>query len=257
MASRTPPPSRLGTASLSALAEGAPARRRRPPLVTALAAALVAGGSLASWQALSGAQVDSVPLPEQSYAAPVQQVVQAVEAAGEPEPTEAQERAALLAAMPASSVWVPRLEATAPVSGAVEFVPSRYEDLLTLDIPASGQEVGWYGEGAPLAGGEQGTTLLASHASTRSDPGVFRELHRVQEGDLVWTRDESGRFQAWAVHALYSLDHDEFPDEYFAADGVRQLVLTTCGGTLNAQGYYAQNVIAVASPVKVDAGQRA
>ena len=262
----TPPPSSLAHADLSSLAAATRRRRRRPVWPLVPLTVLLVVGSGAVWQGTAGTVVDEVPLPEQTYAVAADEAVlaaqeqlagfeqPAVEETGpeEAEPSPEPDATAMtLAAMPYSSVWIPSLEAHAPISGSAEFVASSYDHVTTLSIPKSAKEVGWYSAGGALAGRGEGTTLLASHASTRKDPGVFREIYTMQPGDLVWTRDEEGRLQGWAVRHLWASDHDQFPEEYFAADGERQLVLTTCGGRLNSRGVYAQNVFAVATPVEV------
>ena len=48
---------------------------------------------------------------------------------------------------------------------------------------------------------------------------------------------------------VWNTDHKSFPQEYFSNEGERQLVLTTCGGRVNAQGYYRDNIFVIAKPV--------
>lgn len=222
-------------------------------------------------QGLVPKQVEQMPLPEQAFAVDADQAVQLARAQvvdsrqqSAPDPESAvdepeqqqQEEVDPVTAMQPFSVWIPSVGgeggAHALIEGSADFVDSSYDNVDTLRIPDDPKRAGWYSAGGALAGHQQGTTLIASHASTRQDPGVFRELHTLSVGDLVWTKDAAGVPQAWAVTELYHLEHAQFPQEYFAADGPRQLVLTTCGGRINEQGYYAENVFAVAVPVDVE-----
>ncbi len=43
-------------------------------------------------------------------------------------------------------------------------------------------------------------------------------------------------------------DHTAFPQEYWSAEGERQLVITTCGGRV-VGGQFKQNIFAIATPV--------
>lgn len=262
------PPSRPGYTSLSQMAQvtSAPSPRRPRRWLAAPVAAALLGGGLMVGQGLAPAQVETMPLPEQAFAVDADQALELARAQvvdsrqqSAPDPESAvdgsgqQQHLDPVTAMQPSSVWVPSLGGEGGVHALVEasadFVDSSYDHVQTLRIPNDPKRAGWYSAGGALAGHQQGTTLIASHASTRSDPGVFRELHTVSVGDLVWTKDAAGTPQAWAVTELYHLEHAQFPQEYFAADGPRRLVLTTCGGRINEQGYYAENVFAVAVPI--------
>lgn len=266
------PPSRLGYTSLSQMAQvtSAPSPRRPRRWLAAPVVAALLGGGLMVGQGLVPKQVEQMPLPEQAFAVDADQAVQLARAqvvdsrqqsAPDPqsavdEPEQQQEEVDPVTAMQPFSVWIPSLGgeggAHALIEASADFVDSSYDDVDTLRIPDDPKRAGWYSAGGALAGHQQGTTLIASHASTRSDPGVFRELHTISVGDLVWTKDAAGVPQAWAVTELYHLEHAQFPQEYFAADGPRQLVLTTCGGRINEQGYYAENVFAVAVPISAE-----
>lgn len=179
------------------------------------------------------------------------------------------------------SVLVPDLGIYSEIRGSDEFDESGYSAFYSLRIPANPHRSVWFSAGGPLtdtdtramtgfvrqssggdSGGQQkgarrvpermttGTALVASHISAgRSTRGAFYELHKADSGTLVWTKGFDGTLAAWRISSLWAADHTEFPQSYFSAEGPRQLVLTTCGGRLNNQGYYAQNVFVVARPV--------
>lgn len=64
-----------------------------------------------------------------------------------------------------------------------------------------------------------------------------------------------GKLSAWKVTRLHTMMHTEFPQEYWASDGVRQLVVTTCADYDPKKGFYTKNIFAVATPVDPDTGQ--
>ena len=154
--------------------------------------------------------------------------------------------------MAPSSVFMPAAQAYSPIEGNADFERSRYNDgFQTLSIPADPRYTAWYSDGAPLVGGEEGTTFLASHISASGQRGAFWNLHKMQGGEMIYTKDAAGAIQAWQVTQVRVLDHHSFPQEYWAADGERQLVIATCGGSVNAQGYYKDNVFVIADPVEM------
>lgn len=277
---RLPPPSRLGDVpSLRDAVRATGGRREvkasRLPIV-ALLLLMVASAAVVV-VGLRPPMVEAMPLPEQTFEISSQEAAQAVWNKERPvaspapvaqvEPARDVDEVAAsavpkqespsahpgpdfsIASMEPGSIWIPSLDGYAPAIGSAQFRDSLYPGLQTLWIPDEPTKAVWFSDGAPMAGGSEGTTLISSHASTLKNPGVFRTLHQVQPGAKIWTRAPNGSWQAWAVTKLWVADHEQFPQEYFAADGDRQLVVTTCGGRLNSRGYYAQNIFAVASPV--------
>lgn len=224
-------------------------RGRRRGWVTALVLLLALGatatGGYLVWDGMRGDEVVEMPLPEETFEiAPEEAVAQA---------DNSDTTAEGLAAMGPNQVWVPQLEgALATVVVEEEFEASNYSGLPTLVVPANPRTPVWYAGGGAMWGGQEGTTLIAAHVATRSNPGIFRGIEVLEAGDVVWTTDAEGRRQAWAVSQLWYAEHQAFPQEYFSPEGERRLVITTCGGRVNAYGYYAQNVFAVAVPVEVD-----
>lgn len=230
------------------------ARRRRrvtTAVVMVVALGLIALGAHFVMKGLAGETVEEMPLPEETFAVTEgEAVTRAQEQAGDPD--AGAEPPAGLEAMGPNQVWVPQLDpGLADARPDQEFVPSKYAGLPTLRIPSDPREAVWYSAGGPMWGGDEGTTLVAAHVATRKNPGVFRGIDKLQPGDVVWTTDADNRRQAWAVTQLWAAEHKAFPQEYFSAEGERRLVITTCGGRINAQGYYAQNVFLVAVPVTV------
>lgn len=154
--------------------------------------------------------------------------------------------------MPRDSVFIPARGIFSMIRGSDDFTASRYKGLPTLDIPHNAHRSVWYSAGGSLGPSSKGTAMVASHiAHKQVSKGAFYDLHKVQPGDEVWTRDKTGLYQRWAIEGLVVYSHREFPQEYFSATGQRRLVLVTCGGRLNKRtGYYRDNVIAIARPIE-------
>lgn len=97
----------------------------------------------------------------------------------------------------------------------------------------------------------QGTTFIASHVAwTKKHRGALYTMATdVKQGQLIWTKGFDGSLSTWRVNGMWTAEHEAFPADYFSAKGPRRLVLTTCGGRVNYQGYYQQNVFLVAVPV--------
>lgn len=97
----------------------------------------------------------------------------------------------------------------------------------------------------------EGTTFIASHVAwTKKHRGALYTMATdVKQGELIWVKGFDGTLSTWRVNGMWTGEHQAFPADYFSAKGPRRLVLTTCGGRVNAQGYYQQNVFLVAVPV--------
>ena len=97
----------------------------------------------------------------------------------------------------------------------------------------------------------EGTTFIASHVAwTKKHRGALYTMATdVKKGELIWAKGFDGSLSTWRVNGMWTAEHEAFPADYFSAKGDRRLVLTTCGGRVNYQGYYQQNVFLVAVPV--------
>ena len=97
----------------------------------------------------------------------------------------------------------------------------------------------------------EGTTFIASHVAwTKKHRGALYTMATdVKKGELIWAKGFDGSLSTWRVNGMWTAEHEAFPADYFSAKGERRLVLTTCGGRVNYQGYYQQNVFLVAVPV--------
>lgn len=154
-----------------------------------------------------------------------------------------------VAKMAPNTLFIPALGVYMPVEADSSFEASKYAGFETIKIPDDASRGVWYAGGAPMHGGDQGVTMIAAHVSTSSGWGTLKDLHRLTGGEMIYTTDAQGRRQSWQLTQMRVENHRDFPQEYWSAQGPRSLVVTTCGGRVNAQEYFQQNIFAVAVPV--------
>jgi LPXTG-site transpeptidase (sortase) family protein len=108
--------------------------------------------------------------------------------------------------------------------------------------------VDWY-QGGP-APGEVGPAVLLGHVNTRQGPAVFSRLPQLQPGDRIDIHRQDGSTVSYRVRQLQQFPKSNFPTElvYGNTDNP-QLRLITCGGTLQSDGHYSDNIIVLADLV--------
>jgi len=117
-----------------------------------------------------------------------------------------------------------------------------------MEIPPA-LEVGWYQYGPTP--GEQGSSVLAGHIASGGTNGAFRDLDRVELGDLVSVVYDNGTSAQFEVTRLEQYEKYSLPfDDVFAETGEPQLVLITCGGDFDSEARsYEDNVVVFAVPI--------
>lgn len=117
-----------------------------------------------------------------------------------------------------------------------------------MEIPGAA-EVGWYRYGP--SPGESGSAVLAAHIAFNGRDGVFRDLQKIEVGDVVEVRYEDGSSKRFRIAETAQYDKDELPvDRIFAKEGAPELTLITCGGDFNRSlRSYSDNVVAYAEPI--------
>lgn len=143
------------------------------------------------------------------------------------------------------SLAIPDLDVrTAPIE------PVGIEANGELEVPGA-EAIGWYEFGAGIGGG-QGSTVLAGHIAYNGVDGVFRNLDRMQPGQ-IFTVDHEGSALPYEVTEVIQYTKEALPiDDLFREDGEERLVLITCGGSFNPSlRSYDDNVVVIALPVAV------
>ncbi|WP_311245389.1 MULTISPECIES: class F sortase [unclassified Microbacterium] len=213
-----------------------------------LVVVLLIGAGILVWQAFTPAD-SSAPIPESEFEVPLQDPVGA--AGDSPVPMDDGSQMTV-ADMEPNTMFIPALGVYMPVQADSTFVSSRYSDFDTLKVPSNPRRAAHYAGGAPLVGGDAGTTLVAAHVSTGSGWGSLRYLYTLTGGELIYTKDAEGQVQEWQLTKMRVEQHTDFPQEYWSNEGERQLVVTTCGGPMTKDRHFLKNIFAIATPVDAD-----
>jgi len=111
--------------------------------------------------------------------------------------------------------FVPALDAYSEILPSTQFEGSYYgQGFTSLEVPDDSQQSVWYADGGVLGDnrpGTTGTTMLASHVSTRTERGVLYYLSTLQGGELVYVKDAAGEVSTWRVTDVFTRPHTEFP----------------------------------------------
>lgn len=175
--------------------------------------------------------------------------------------TTAPERSGTVPVVPAEARRAARATVEAPVAPvrlriptldvAADVVPVGVDDEGLMEIPASGQEVGWYRFG-PAPGAAAGSTVLASHVNTRAEgDGVLASLGDLREGDTATVTLEDGTEVDYTVTGRRTVDKSELDGgALFDRAGPARLAIVTCGGPWQEErSSYRDNVVVLAEPV--------
>jgi len=235
-------------------AEGLKKPRRKDPVMivlSAVAVVLVVLAGVFAWQALTPEDI-SAPAPASEFERPVDG-----EAVGPDgvQPVELDDgKQMTVADMAPNSLFIPAIGAYLPVESDATFVDSHYAGFSTLKVPKNPRHGVRYAAGAPMFGGDAGTTMVAAHVSMKTGWGALRYLYSLTGGEMIYTKDDAGQLQTWQLTKMRVENHTDFPQEFWSAEGARQLVVTTCGGTLR-NGHYDKNIFAIAVPIDPQPGK--
>lgn len=120
-------------------------------------------------------------------------------------------------------IEIPELGVNAPVD------PLGLLDNGEMAVPESIDDTSWYEPG--YKAGEPGNAVIAGHVSDTVDPGVFSELHTLNEGDEIIIHGTEGEMLTFTVYGKELYDADEAPvDKIFGYSHRSLLNLITCEG---------------------------
>ena len=150
-------------------------------------------------------------------------------------------------------VEVPEEAAEVPVPQMIEIpalgVSSTLIDLHLdeqdkLETPPLDQpmQAGWYADG--VRPGETGPAVIAAHVNSRGRDGLFKNLHTLQPGEMIFVDDLT-----FVVDRVEQYPKDEFPtQEVYGNTEKPELRLITCGGSFNeSTRHYYDNVVVYAT----------
>ncbi|MFC8682620.1 class F sortase [Microbacterium ureisolvens] len=139
----------------------------------------------------------------------------------------------------------------ASVGVDVPVVPVGVETGGFMELPVDPAIAGWYRFGADPASPD-GNVVISAHVDAPAYPiGPFSRLRDLSGGDAVEVTDAGGTTHRYSVESVTYYPKAALPvDELFARAGARSLVLITCGGAFDSTtGRYADNVVAIATPI--------
>jgi hypothetical protein len=120
-----------------------------------------------------------------------------------------------------------------------------------MELPQNPAVAGWYRFG-PDPWSPDGNTVISAHIDAPEYPiGPFASLPDLGAGTEVEVVGVDGAVARYAVATVTYYPKAELPtEELFGRTGTRSLVLITCGGEFDSTtGHYADNVVAVATPI--------
>jgi hypothetical protein len=121
-----------------------------------------------------------------------------------------------------------------------------------LGVPADVDLTGLWAGGGPISG-VRGTVLIDGHVNyVGQGDGALYPLARVKPGALIATSTRSGITVWWRAVHVVSMLKQALPQGIFTNSGPRRLVIVTCGGLLEADGHYDDNVVLYARPLARD-----
>lgn len=124
----------------------------------------------------------------------------------------------------------------------------------TIEVPAPGptyDQPAWY-RYSPTPG-ELGPSVIEGHLDTpEGKPSVFYGLAQLEAGNSIQITRADGKIATFAVSQVARYSKNEFPTQAVYGDldhpGLR---LLTCGGSLDGEGNYVDNVVVFATFVAV------
>lgn len=167
-------------------------------------------------------------------------------------PTPAVDVPVISATPPPARTPIPPVRLVAPsVDVDVAVQPVGVDPGGFMEIPDDPSIGGWYRYGSDPSS-EEGNVVIAAHVDSREySIGPFSRLRDLAAGAVVEVTDSSGAVHKYAVESVKNIPKRKLPvAALFAREGARNLVLITCGGGIDpTTGLYADNVVAIATPV--------
>ncbi|WES65120.1 sortase [Microbacter sp. GSS18] len=120
-----------------------------------------------------------------------------------------------------------------------------------MELPADPAVAGWYRFGSDPQS-DDGNIVVSAHVDAPDRPiGPLSRLRDLSGGETITVADAEGVSHTYRVESVTYYPKQDLPvDGLFAREGSDSLVVITCGGDFDrTTGRYADNVVAVATPV--------
>jgi LPXTG-site transpeptidase (sortase) family protein len=100
-----------------------------------------------------------------------------------------------------------------------------------MATPSNTVDVGWFKHGTPP--GKKGSAVISGHFNGADNtPGVFANLHKLKEGDLLYIENSDGNKVTFVVTAKQLFDPG-YADHVFSSNTGTYLNLITCDGVFD------------------------
>lgn len=113
-----------------------------------------------------------------------------------------------------------------------------------MGVPSNFKDVAWYKHGPQP--GEVGSAVIAGHVDNALGlPGVFNDLHKLAEGDLIHVKDSDGKLLMFRVikKEIYEPEHTQNA-EIFSMNDTARLNLITCDGVwIQSKKSYSERLV--------------
>src|SRR5690606_4320426 len=143
-----------------------------------------------------------------------------------------------------AEVGAPELIEIPALGVSSDLIPLWLEPTGELQAPPIDQpmQAGWYAGG--VTPGEVGPAVIAAHVNAHGRPGLFKDLHTLAEGEMVFVDDLT-----FIVDKVEKYPKDQFPTlKVYGNTKGPELRLSTCGGDFDpATGHYEDNIVVYAS----------
>lgn len=117
----------------------------------------------------------------------------------------------------------------------------------TLEVPDSGEDVGWYSPDEDPEGGHP--TVFVAHVDTPAGPAIFERLLELVPGQEVEVTDAAGNVRVYRVNRVADHPVDDFPTlEVYGPVAGDEIRLITCTGVFDTvRQQYQENRVVYAS----------
>lgn len=128
-----------------------------------------------------------------------------------------------------------------------ELIGVQVQDDATLEVPDSGEDIGWYSPDENPEGGHP--TVFVAHVDTPTGPAVFGRLVELGPGDEVEVTNAAGTVHVYRVDHVEDHPVDAFPTlEVYGPVAGDEIRLLTCNGEFDpVHQQYEENRVVYAS----------
>lgn len=118
-----------------------------------------------------------------------------------------------------------------------------------MEVPSNAVDVGWFKIGTRP--GEVGSAVISGHIDGEDgEAGVFANLYKLKEGDLLYIEDDKGTSVTFVVRRKQIFDPG-YADEVFSLNDSAHLNLVTCDGLWDgAKKSYSKRLVVFADIVR-------